>query len=69
MDPNLQRIIEHNVENIQKDNLGTVIVQANSYLEFVHLNKDKNKKQQELDKFIEEIKVMSNKFKLKKLKT
>ena len=69
MDPNLQRIIDHNIENIEKDSLGTVIVQANSYLEFIYFNKSQFKKEQELDNFIEEIKILSNKFKLKKLKT
>jgi hypothetical protein len=67
-DPNLQKIINHNIHNIKKNILGTTIVQASSYLNFIYYGEKREKRQQELDDFIEDIKLLSNKFKIQKLK-
>lgn len=67
-DPNLQKIIDHNIHSIKKNKLGTTIVQANSYLNFIYCGEQRQKREQELDDFIEYIKLLSNKFRIQKLK-
>lgn len=67
-DPNLQKIIDTNINNIKKNKLGTVIVQANSYLTYIYCGKQYQKKQQELDDFIGHVKFLSNEFKIQRLR-
>ena len=61
-DPNLNKIIESNLYQIKKNNLGTSISQANSYLTYIYAGKTPLLKAKELDAFIEELKSLANKF-------
>ena len=63
-DPNLKKIIKANLKEIAKDQLGTAITHASSYLYYIYINEDKKKRKIELDNFIEEIKILSNELRI-----
>jgi len=64
-DPNLEKIIENNIKDIEKDELGLTIAQASSYLNYIYKNQNLNKKKIELDSFVQKIKDLANYFKIK----
>ena len=64
-DPNLRKIIETNILEIQKNNLGTAITQASSYLDYIYKYKNRDKRKIELNNFVEEVKLLSNKLRIK----
>ncbi len=67
MDPNLQKFIDANIEDIKKGNIGRIITHASSYLSHVYACGDRDKRKIELTEFIEKLKVLANSFRLKKL--
>ena len=64
-DPNLKKIIEININNIKNDNLGTTISHASSYLDHMYGYEDENEKKLELENFIEEVKYLANKLRIR----
>ena len=64
-DPNLNKIIETNINNIKNDNLGTTISYASSYLDNMYGYEDKDEKKLELENFIQEVKHLANKLRIR----
>ena len=66
MEPNLEKILNSNIKDIQKGYLGKTIAQASSYLDYMYGYHNRDKRKIELSNFIEELKLISNKYKLMK---
>ena len=66
-DPNLVKIIESNVEEIEKGNIGRTITHASSYLDYIYGYNNRDKRKIELTQFIEKLKLLANSLKLKKI--
>ena len=64
-DPNLNKIIKTNIENIKNNNLGTTISHASSYLDNIYGYKNENDKKLELENFIQEVKYLANKLRIR----
>jgi len=64
-DPNLRKIINANLDDIKNDNLASTLSHASSYLDYMYGYKDINKRKIELDNFIQEVKYLSNKLKIR----
>ena len=66
-DPNLEKIVNSNIRDIEKGSLGRTITQASSYLDYLYGYHNRDKRKIELSEFIEELKLVSDKLKIKKL--
>ena len=64
LDPNLEKIIKSNISEIKKNNLGTAISHASSYLDYIYRYKNRDKRKLELNNFIEKIKLLSNELRI-----
>jgi hypothetical protein len=65
-DPNLEKIVNNNIADIQKGFLGKTITQVSSYLDHMYGFHNRDKRKIELSNFIESLKVMSDRMKIKK---
>ena len=65
-DPNLEKIVNTNIRDIEKGFLGKTIVQASSYLHNMYGFYDRDRREIELSDFIESLKVLSDRLKIKK---
>ena len=65
MDPNLQKFIDSNLEEIKQGNIGTIITHASSYLDYVYGYYNRDKRKIELTEFVETLKALTNSFRLK----
>lgn len=66
-DPNLEKIVNTNIRDIEKGHLGRTIVQASSYLDNIYGFYNRDKRERELSEFIDSLKILSDTLKIKKL--
>ena len=66
-DPNLQKIVDSNIEEIEKGNIGKTITHASGYLDYIYGYHNRDKRKIELTQFIDQLKLLSDSLKLKKL--
>jgi len=65
-DPNLNKILQNNLKQIQKDGkIGKAHAQASSYLDYMYGFHNRDKRKIELDQFVEKLKDLSNESKMK----
>ncbi|MAG39572.1 hypothetical protein CMI41_01210 [Candidatus Pacearchaeota archaeon] len=64
-DPNLEKIIEANIKDIENDELGLTLAQASSYLDYIYRYERRDRRKIELERFTEKIKNLANFFKNK----
>jgi hypothetical protein len=65
-DPNLEKIVNNNILDIEKGFLGRTITQASSYLDYVYGYHNRDKRKIELSDFVEALKLTSDRLKIKK---
>ena len=66
-DPNLQKIVDSNIEEIEKGNIGKTITHVSGYLDYIYGYHNRDKRKIELTQFIDQLKLLSDSLKLKKL--
>jgi hypothetical protein len=66
-DPNLQKIVDSNIEEIEKGNIGKTITHVSGYLDYIYGYHNRDKRRIELTQFIDQLKLLSDSLKLKKL--
>ena len=65
-DPNLEKIVNDNIKDIERGFLGRTITQVSSYLDYMYGYHNRDKRKIELSDFIESLKLLSDRLKIKK---
>jgi len=68
-DPNLQKIVDSNMEEIEKGNIGKTITHVSGYLDYIYGYHNRDKRRIELTEFIDQLKLLSDSLKLQKMKS
>ena len=65
-DPNLDKIVNANINEIKQGRIGTTITYASGYLDYMYGYHNRDKRKIELTEFIDKLKLLSNQLQLEK---